>query len=1154
MRKSLLFSAALGFLLLPELHAETWVKVASRDLLEGASRRGMQQNIVQGTVSDKDGPIAGASVSVVGTSKSTMTDLNGHFKIEATNGQTLRVSFLGYKPRDLVVTSSQMNISLDNEDKVLEEVVVVGYGQQKKGHLTGAVSSVNVEKIMGGRPISDAGRGLQGAVPGLSVVVPSGEVGSDAVLRIRGQVGSPYGGASPLLLVDNVEVPSLQYINPNDIESITVLKDAASASIYGAKAAFGVVLVTMKKGAKTESNNVTYSNNLSWQSPFKKIELAGIEGLEYTVDAHENMRQAGPAGGFWRVDRASLEKIREWQDKYGGVIGNNDPVVYGRDWIWDGTQKFGYRLYDPVDAMVKDFPFSHQHNLGLNGRTGRTNYYFSLGYLGQQGMMKPAPHDDFKRFNPTLKVSTELSEHVSLRGAALYSEGTKRYPNSTNSTGFAADPWLYLYRWSLLFPVGVQENGKDIIDPAYTARTSKDAVKTDKYLNLNLGTTVKFTKKWDLQADYTYSTLTKDFKSSIPQLSAKTHWYGVEPWRDENGRQIYVDENGVPTDNGGMLAYQFPMTDYVLPAQTFYGQENRFSRKHTFNAFSTYNLNIAGGHEFKFMAGTNIVANDENWQSASRNGLFDSEDPFFNFADGTEKASGFRDWDSQIGFFGRFNYAFNNKYLLEANIRRDASSRFPSYMRWNWYPSVSAGWVLSEENLLKTLNPVLSFAKLRASWGSIGDQSISNGLYMREMTSGGKTTWIGSAGTPTVIIGTPRLVGAGLTWQDIEHLNVGVDLKFFKNKFGVTAEWFERNTNNMIIAGDFRPATLGTGAPLGNYGNLRTRGWELEMDFNHRFEKGLGLNLMANISDATTFITKGADFETPWEDRSLSTTYSTGRRYGDVYGFVTDRLFQAEDFVYDANGKFVQTNIIYNGTSKRTNMLAGDNPVYQTYFEDGNQTLLISPGDIKFVDVNGDGYIDAGKGTNGSPGDRVVIGNITPRYQFGFRIGADWKGFDLAVFLQGVGKRKIWGSGQLAIPGYYSKEGGMPLTFATDYWRPDRTNAFYPRAWNYNGADEGYVMRAQSRYMLNMAYLRIKNISIGYTIPKTVVERVKLSNVRFFISLENMFTFDKLRGLPIDPETISGYSMLKDSNYNLGRTGTSNPTFKSASVGVQLGF
>ncbi len=249
-------------------------------------------------------------------------------------------------------------------------------------------------------------------------------------------------------MVDNVEIPSIQYINPNDIESISILKDAASSSIYGSKAAFGVVLITTKKGAKVDGSKVTYSNNFVWQSPFKPIDIAGIDGLEYTLDAHENMKQPGPAGGFWRIDRTSFEKIKQWQAKYAGVVGNNDPIVYGRDWYWDGAQKFGYRIYDPVEAMIKDNNFSQIHNLGLNGKSGNTNYNLSVGYLGQQGMMKPAKHDDYTRFTPALNLSTKATDYLTVRGGVRYADGTKRNPNSLNADSFAADPWLYMYRWS----------------------------------------------------------------------------------------------------------------------------------------------------------------------------------------------------------------------------------------------------------------------------------------------------------------------------------------------------------------------------------------------------------------------------------------------------------------------------------------------------------------------------------------------------------------------------------------------------------------------------------------------------------------------------------------------------------------------------------
>ncbi|RYG10451.1 MAG: SusC/RagA family TonB-linked outer membrane protein, partial [Chitinophagaceae bacterium] len=601
-------------------------------------------------------------------------------------------------------------------------------------------------------------------------------------------------------------------------------------------------------------------------------------------------------------------------------------------------------------------------------------------------------------------------------------------------------------------------------------------------------------------------------------------------------------------------AYRFPLTDHTVKADTYFSETNFRSARNTVNVTSNYKLSL-DNHNFKFLVGTNIVSYDFSSQYSTRGNLLNNDNPQYNFAVGTETSGGAANWDSQAGFFGRVNYDYKGKYLFEGTLRRDATSKFPSHLRWRTYPGVSAGWVITNESFMKAVEPILSFAKLRASWGNIGDQSVANSLYIPTMGIS-KNTWLNSSGLPAFQLGTPLPVSRDISWQDIEHANLGVDLRFLNGKLGLTAEVFQRYTRNMIIAGDALPATYGASAPQGNYGDLRTRGWELNLDFNHQFDNGLRLSFDGNIADAVTFITKGADYKLPWENRLLSNNFSTGRRYGDVYGFVTDRLYQADDFVYDANGNFVQTNIVWNGTSKATNRLVGSNPVYQTYFEDGNQTMLISPGDVKFVDLNGDGYIDAGNGTNGNAGDRTVIGNTTPRYQYGFRLGADYKGFDLSVFFQGVGERKIWGDGQLAIPGYFAKEGAMPQAIAEDYWKPTRTDAFYPRAWNLNGASEGYVMRTQTRYMLDMAYLKIKNITLGYNVPTSLLKKIKVKNARVYVSLENFITFDNLRGLPIDPEAISGFSILgsNSSNYNLGRTGTSNPAFKSASAGLQVGF
>lgn len=1110
-----------------------------------------QTNNINGTVTATDGtPLVGVTVTVLNTTRATITNEQGAFSIQADDGQVLEFSSVGYLTQTKVVSASKIiSVILTRTDSDLDEVVVVGYGTQRKGNLTGSVVNVDVEKTLGSRPIADAGRGLQGLVPGLSVRLPDGEVGSDPLMRIRGFVGSVQGSSQPLVLVDNVEVPSIQMINPNDIESITVLKDAASASIYGAKAAFGVILITTKKGAKIDGNKLTYSNNFSWQNPFKKIEIAGIDGLQYTLDAHNNMKGSGPAGGFWRISDESIQLAKEWQQKYGGTVGPYDEVVYGRDWYFDGSDKYGIRIYDPVDAMIKKNAFTQNHNLSLNGRSGNTSYNLGVGYFNQQGMMKPAQHDDYTRYTANLKISTKVSDYITIRGGAMYTDRIKRYPNS--STGFNADPWLYLYRWSLLFPTAVKEHGVETRDPYWDTKKAHTAIDGRKYMNLNFGTTIDINKNWDIIADYVYDNRIEIDKSSKPTYTGAWHWYAPVAWNDENGNRIYVDSAGNITQTGGMPAYMFPVTEYYGKNDTYIYQSTWQQQRHTVNAYSTYRLN-AEKHAFKFMAGTNLVALkwDSHWSRVSN--LINEENPQFNYAVGTQTTGGNANWESLIGYFGRINYAFDNKYLLEGNLRYDASSKFPAHLRWNWYPSFSAGWVITNENFASDWKDVLSFAKLRGSWGSIGDQSVSSGLYISQLGAATQNSWLNSSGEQFFQLGTPTSVSQSVTWQDIATLDFGIDLKFFKNKFGIVFDWYERNTNNMLISGITLPATAGKSSPISNYGNLRTRGWEIALDFNHRFENGIGINATANLSDAITMITGAPDRVDDYNNRKIDNTWVTGKRYGDIYGYVTDRLYQKEDFVYDGSGNIVQETIIWNGVSKVTNKQAGNNPVYQTYFEDGNQILLISPGDVKFVDVNGDGYITPGSGTFGDPGDRVVIGNVLPRYEYGGRIAIDYKGFDLAVIGQGVGKRAIWGSGQLAIPGFHVKDGAMPQAIAEDYWRADRTDAFYPRAWNLGGSNSGFVMVPQTRYLLNMAYFRIKNITLGYNLSPKLLDRIKIDQARIYVSFENFITFDKLRGLPIDPEAISGYSMLPGSNYNLGRTGTSNPTFKIASVGVNI--
>lgn len=1120
--------------------------------VRGAMEQQQAQSI-SGSIVDVNGtPIIGASVAVVGTTNGTITDLEGNFKLTAPLGATLKISFVGYQTQQVKATKN-MKIILKEDSEILDEVVVVGYGTQKKENLTGAVASVDVSKTLAGRPIADVGRGLQGSTPGLSIVIPSGEVGSDPLIKIRGQIASINGASSPLILLDNVEIPSIQMVNPDDIESISVLKDAAASSIYGAKAALGVVLITTKKGSKQESVNVSYSGNFSWQNISKKMEMGGLDALEYSVDAFK--RVGGTvAGAFVQITEEGLLKAREWEQKYGGKLGPNDPYVYGRDWYVDAeNRKIGLRTFDPYDYMIKEWTPSMTHNLSVNGKSGKTSYNIGLGYLNQTGLMKPAKKDDFRRYNGSIKISTDVNKYLTVRAGAIYSKREKRYAYATNST--TADPWLYLYRWGPNMPLGYDDEGNIIRSPHSEVSQANTASRIYNYMNLNIGATVNIMKNWRLDVDYTYASNDYILKTPGTRYMALNSWGGAVAKNDANGNRVMVNADGevVPANTpGAMPAYKFGMTEYTAhgsnPDHMYRRTEN--SNQDTWNITTTYDWNLNKNNVFKFMVGMNRVAYDVENSWARKSDLSDISNPQFDLAVGLQEAGGGFDWEGQMGYFGRINYALKDRYLLEANLRYDGTSKFPGSLQWRAFPSFSAGWRASEEAFLKWMTPVVNSLKFRGSWGVIGDQTVANSLYVPTMNTG-QLKWLDANGGKLAYVSMPNAVTNSITWQDIATVDFGVDVRVLDNSLGLTFDWYQRDTKNMIVPGAGITYTFGTDAPKGNYGSLRTKGWELAVDYNHRFKNGLGINAMFTLSDAVTEITK-------YGETKLVNDYYVGKKYGDIWGYETDRLYQKDDFVY--NGEDIVQILLLNGKevpagtkgAVKVNKLKGDNPVYQDFLQSGN--FYFGPGDVKLKDLNGDGRINTGSGTVDNPGDQKVIGNSTPRYEYGFRLGADYKGFDLSVFFQGVGKRKIWGSGFLAIAGFNSSDGAIPQAIAGDYWREDRTDAFYPSAYNLAGSNNSLNMVTQSRYLLDMSYLRMKNITVGYTLPTDILRKVFIQKARVYLSLENFVTWDHLRGLPIDPEVISGYSMYNSDNYNSGRTGVGTPTFKSLSVGLQLNF
>ena len=458
---------------------------------------------------------------------------------------------------------------------------------------------------------------------------------------------------------------------------------------------------------------------------------------------------------------------------------------------------------------------------------------------------------------------------------------------------------------------------------------------------------------------------------------------------------------------------------------------------------------------------------------------------------------------------------------------------------------------------MESAKDVLSSLKIRGSWGSIGDQSVAGSLYIPTMGLG-STSWVHNGKVNDPYFATPAAVASTITWQDITTIGFGLDAKLF-NKIGITFDWYKRKTENMIVPMEGVGYGFGTTAPQGNYGNLSTTGWELALDYGHVFESGFSINVTAGIADAVTKIDEYGI------GRSVGSWYN-GKTYGEIWGFEVDRLFTKDDFVYDANGKLVET------TSKdgyRVYQFSDPNMATQGKYNSGQ--YIFGPGDVKFKDLNGDGVINNGDpsnkeygiGTVENHGDLKVIGNTTPRYEYNFRVDLGYKGFDLSLFFQGVGAKQMWGSSHLSIPGFDTGGGCMAQAFAEDFWYETivdgkvvdaNYDAFYPRAYNLGTASTGFNMQVSDKYLLDMSYLRLKNVTLGYSLPEKLLKKAFINKLRVYVSLENYLTFDNLKGLPIDVEETPGYSSFNSSNYNLGRAGVGTPTFKSASFGVQLTF
>lgn len=1057
-----------------------------------------QQEMITGTVVDEQGePIIGASVVVRGMQTGAVTDLNGVFKLDVSAGSTLTISYIGYKSVD-VKASHGMRVVLREDAGQLGEVVVVGYGTQKKVNLTGAVANVNVAEAIASRPITDVGKALQGITPGLTITNRMGGVGTESTVKLRGSVGSlsATSGTSPLILVDNVEVPSLNLVNPDDIETISVLKDAASASIYGTRAAWGVILITTKQGANNDKVRVSYSNNFAWNTPTKMAELASAtDNAEFIweIMKREGITQKSNIG--YTIDEYAIGKIKSWEEQYGGMSQEElGEMKAGRDFEILNGKTYFYRSFDPIKEFTRKWTPQQNHNLSVTGGNRRTSYNISLSYLDQKGIMK-FNTDKYSRYTLHSNITTNIRDWWKIRTNILMTRTKNDEPYKFTSGQY--DAWFYLLRWPRWYPYATYE-GKPFRSAVTDIKHGNRENVTSTYIRANLGTELNPIKDMAVNFDYTFA---------------------------------YI--NDAQKRNGGtVMAYDMfasaPFSNYVDIYKTTHNravQASKYTLQNIFKAYATYTFDLKEKHNFKVMAGFDAETREKFSHYSERRILINEQQPEIALATGDQfsysSSDSFHNDFAAAGFFGRVNYDYMQKYLFEVNARYDGSSLFPAGKKWAFFPSFSAGWRASEEQFMDWARPALSNLKIRGSWGTIGNQDVDAFSYISRMTST-NSGWVVD-GKQILSLGSPSVVSPILTWERVTTLNLGLDAAFFDNDLTFTFDWYRRVTSDMHTAGEALPVTFGATVPKINYGELTGNGFEIGVNYQHMFKNGLAISLSASLSHVTEKITKYNA-----QDRNIYGNYE-GKRLGEIWGYETDRLFQADDFNADGTLK--------TGIAK------------QTLYESGS--FKFGPGDVKYKDLDDDGEITYGSNTVEDHGDLKVIGNSLPNYEYSFNIGASYKGFDLSMFFQGVGKRDFWAGGPVAIPTGGSSYMDSAFDHQMDYWTSENTDAFYPRpsdmAWNANG--KNYLR--QTRFLANMAYLRCKNITVGYTLPANWMKKIYLQSCRIYFSAENLFEFDSLR-LPIDPET-TGYKtgFTGESTWSFGR---SYPYSRTLSFGMQVVF
>ncbi|OJV86633.1 MAG: SusC/RagA family protein [Bacteroidia bacterium 44-10] len=1030
---------------------------------------------ISGTVTDKEGEaIIGANIVEKGTTNGTVTDVDGKFSLIVENDAMLHISYIGYLSQDInIIGRSSIDIILKEDTKALDELVVIGFGTQKKVNLTGSVGVVGAE-MLEERPVINVVQALQGTVPGLIIsnTARGGELNAAKSIRIRGTgtIGNDSSG-DPLVLVDGMP-GSLYNLNPQDIESISILKDASASSIYGSRAPFGVILVTTKQG-KEGKPTINYNNSFRFNTPNMMPELQNSwEFVNYFDDAEFN----GTNNHLY--DAAYMEMVKNYFE------GKTDPAVamfIGSGGKWNGD--YAYGNVDWLEEYYKKWSSSQEHNLSIGGGTDKFTYYLSANYLGQSGFLRYG-NDEYDRYTVSGKISAVLTSYLKVDYTSRYSRINFARPTMWND-----DFYNHLLRRArpvrpILDPNGYYASDVNYIDPMENGGRHKEQ-NTETVQQVKL--TITPLKDWNIIGEM-------NFRES-------------NNWAHEDQHLIYSHYADNPEATYKAVYSPANSSATEAASRTTYINSNIYSNYQ--RSFDRHNLSGTVGFQYE--------RSDSRALNGYRTGLITDDLPILDLTTNTTDyylSGNYNKWRT-AGFFGRVNYDYDGKYLLEANTRYDGTSRFRRDDRWVWSPSGSIGWNIARENFFAEAFNDIQMLKIRMSYGVLANQNTTDlyPTYQTITTTTSGANWLLDGQKPN-ISAAPTLVSRSLTWEKIYSQNIGLDWSVLNSRLTGSFDYYIRKTEDMVRAGVELPAILGTAVPPTNNTDLKSYGWELEVGWRDQIND-FSYGIRINIADAKTKITKFAN-----PTGSLS-TYIAGQQINDIYGFTTIGIAKTNE----------------------------EMQAHLDALPEGGQDALgnrWAAGDIMYADINGDGKINSGAYTIHDMGDLKKIGNSTPRYLTGINLDASWKGLTLQMFWQGVLKRDympgdllFWGANS---GGQWWSTGLKPHM---DYFRAEdhpfgqNMDAYYPRPLFNSGKNQ----QPQTKYLQNAAYLRLKSLQIGYTLPASLTRKFLLDKVRVFAAGENLLTITNLTKV-MDPET-AGVGV---------RGGTLYPLSKTYSFGINFNF